>query len=101
MGDDQSRKAFLKGFEEGLKSAWREIAGLMTRGYSSTEPMVLAKSKTAPLCRRAEAIEARRMHEKAIPAPRGGAMTARQYLIRLGAHPRGEPQADSRLPLVY
>ena len=47
MGDDQSRKAFLKGFEEGLKSAWREIAGLMTRGYSSTELMVFAKSKMA------------------------------------------------------
>src|SRR5437870_2146597 len=45
MGDDEKRKAFLKGFEDGLKSAWREIAGLMTRGYSSTELMVFAKSK--------------------------------------------------------
>src|SRR5437773_509914 len=47
MGDDEKRKAFLKGFEEGLKAAWREIAALMTRGYSSTELMVFAKSKMA------------------------------------------------------
>jgi len=25
MGDDEKRKAFLKGYEEGLKAAWREI----------------------------------------------------------------------------
>jgi len=49
MGDDETRKAFLKGFEDGLKAAWREIASLMSRGYSSTELMVFAKSKIAVL----------------------------------------------------
>ena len=56
MGDDEKRKAFLKGFEDGLKAAWREIAALMTRGYSSTELMVFAKSKMAVLYRDVEAM---------------------------------------------
>src|SRR2546428_10610426 len=85
MGDDQSRKAFLKGFEEGLKSAWREIAGLMTRGYSSTELMVFAKSKMAVLYREVEAMEARLIDEEGIPVVGGGEMTARKDLRRRGA----------------
>src|SRR2546427_9190312 len=93
MGDDQSRKAFLKGFEEGLKSAWREIAGLMTRGYSSTELMVFAKSKMAVLYREVEAMEARLIDEEGIPVVGGGEMTARKDLRRRGADPVGEPQA--------
>src|SRR2546425_10238620 len=51
MGGDEKRKAFLKGFEEGRKAAWREIGSLTTRGYSSTELMVMAKSKVAVLLR--------------------------------------------------
>src|SRR2546425_8885586 len=85
MGDDEKRKAFLKGFEEGLKSAWREIAGLMTRGYSSTELMVFAKSKMAVLYRDVEAMEARLIDEEGIPVVGGGEMTARQDLRRRGA----------------
>src|SRR2546429_654092 len=37
MGDGEKRKAFLKGYEEGLKAAWRGIGSLTTPGYSSPE----------------------------------------------------------------
>src|SRR2546428_7089056 len=94
MGDDEKRKAFLKGFEEGLKSAWREIAGLMTRGYSSTELMVFAKSKMAVLYREVEAMEARLIDEEGIPVVGGGEMTARKDLRRRGAYLVREPKAD-------
>src|SRR5213593_1818130 len=93
MGDDdEKRKAFLKGFEEGLKSAWREIAGLMTRGYSSTELMVFAKSKMAVLYREVEAMEARLIDEEGIPVVGGGEMTARKDLRRRGAYLVREPK---------
>src|SRR3989454_6199657 len=94
MGDDEKRKAFLKGFEEGLKSAWREIAGLMTRGYSSTELMVFAKSKMAVLYREVEAMEARLIDEEGIPVVGGGEMTAREDLRRRGAYLVREPKAE-------
>ena len=94
MGDDEKRKAFLKGFEDGLKSAWREIAGLMTRGYSSTELMVFAKSKMAVLYRDVEAMEARLIDEEGIPVVGGGEMTARKDLRRRGAYLVREPKAE-------
>lgn len=64
MGDDELRKAFLKGYEEGLKAAWREIGLLTTRGYSSTELSVMAKSKMAVLYRDVEAMAARLSEEE-------------------------------------
>jgi Protein of unknown function (DUF835) len=66
MGDDEPRKAFLKGYEEGLKAAWREIGLLTVRGYSSTELGVMAKSKMAVLYRDVEA-RAARMEDDEIP----------------------------------
>ena len=86
MGDDEKRKAFLKGFEEGLKAAWREIAALMTRGYSSTELMVFAKSKMAVLYRDVEAMEAHIIDEEGIPVVGGGELAARKDLRRRGAY---------------
>src|SRR2546428_12485750 len=100
MGDDQSRKAFLKGFEEGLKSAWREIAGLMTRGYSSTELMVFAKSKMAVLYREVEAMEARLIDEEGIPVVGGGEMTARKDLRRRGGGLRAGAEGGRGLEFV-
>src|SRR5438445_6791597 len=94
MGDDEKRKAFLKGFEEGLKSAWREIASLMTRGYSSTELMVFAKSKMAVLYREGEAMEARLRYEEGIPVIGGGERTTRKDLRRRGAYLGPQPKAD-------
>src|SRR2546428_3364630 len=100
MGDDEKRKAFLKGFEEGLKSAWREIAGLMTRGYSSTELMVFAKSKMAVLYREDEAMEARLIDEEGIPVVGGGEMTARKDLRRPSGYLVRDPEAGPVFGMV-
>src|SRR6266566_3530088 len=94
MGDDEKRKAFLKGFEEGLKSAWREIGALTTRGYSSTELMVMAKSKVAVLYRDVEAMESRLLEEEGIPVVGEGEMPATRDLGRRGAYLVREPKAD-------
>ncbi len=88
MGDDEMRKAFLRGYEEGLKAAWREIGLLTTRGYSSTELSVMAKSKMAVLYRDVESMAARLADEEVpdlsagAPEPRGGLGGRGSYLIR-------------------
>src|SRR5205807_1446938 len=99
MGDDEKRKAFLKGFEEGLKSAWREIGSLTTRGYSSTELGVLAKSKLAVLFRDVEAMESRLIEEEGIPVAGGGELSARSDVGRRGVYLVREPKAERVFPL--
>lgn len=94
MGDDELKKAFLRGYEEGLKAAWREIGVLTTRGYSSTELSVMAKSKMAVIYRDVESMD-QRMSEDEVPdlsaAPVaktvGGLGGRGSYLVR-------EPKAD-------
>ena len=91
MGEDELRKAFLKGYEEGLKAAWREVGLLTTRGYSSTELSVMAKSKMAVLYRDVESMAARLAEEE--PATVGPSVPQRDiggrgsYLVR-------EPRAE-------
>jgi len=92
MGSDELRKAFLKGYEEGLKAAWREIGSLTTRGYSSTELSVMAKSKMAVLYRDVESMSARLAEEDGmsidvLSAPRSSIGGRGAYLVR-------EPRAD-------
>ncbi len=88
MGDDELRKAFLRGYEEGLKAAWREIGLLTTRGYSSTELSVMAKSKMAVLYRDVESMAARLSDEEVpdlsreAPEPKGGLGGRGSYLVR-------------------
>jgi hypothetical protein len=94
MGDEEKRKAFLKGFEEGLKAAWREMGSLTTRGYSSTELGVMAKSKLAVLYRDVESMEARLREEEGIPVVGGGELEARGGLGRRGAYLVREPKAE-------
>ena len=94
MGDDERRKAFLKGYEEGLRAAWREIGSLTTRGYSSTELGVLAKSKLAVLFRDVEAMESRLVEEEGIPVVGGGELTPRRDLGRRGVYLIREPKAE-------
>src|SRR5438093_417517 len=77
-----------------LMAAWREIASLMSRGYSATELMVLAKSKMAVLYRDVEAMEARLLDEEGIPVVGGGEMVARKDLRRRGAYLVREPKAE-------
>src|SRR3970040_983545 len=91
MGDDEPRKAFLKGYEEGLKAAWREIGVLTTRGYSSTELSVMAKSKMAVLYRDVESMAARLSEES------GGQVDVKPVerdVGRRGAYLVREPKAD-------
>jgi len=94
MGDDERRKAFLKGYEEGLRAAWREIGSLTTRGYSSTELGVLAKSKLAVRFRDVEAMESRLVEEEGIPVVGGGELTPRRDLGRRGVYLIREPKAE-------
>ena len=91
MGDDELRKAFLKGYEEGLKAAWREIGLLTTRGYSSTELSVMAKSKMAVLYRDVESMAARLAEEE--PATVGPNVPQREIGGR-GAYVVREPKAE-------
>ena len=94
MGDDDKRKAFLKGYEEGLKAAWRQIGALTSRGYSSTELGVLAKSKLAVLYRDVESMEARLLEDAGIPVVGGGELDARKDLGRRGAYLVREAKAE-------
>jgi len=54
MTKDEAKKAYLKGYEEGQKEAWSDISKLTTRGYSSTELNIMAKSKMAVISRSVE-----------------------------------------------
>ena len=54
MTKDEVKKAYLKGYEEGQKEAWSDISKLTTRGYSSTELNIMAKSKMAVISRSVE-----------------------------------------------
>ncbi len=92
MGEDELRKAFLKGYEEGLKAAWREIGLLTTRGYSSTELSVMAKSKMAVLYRDVE-LMASRLAEGEEPATVGPS-GPQQDIGNRGAYLVREPRAD-------
>ena len=93
MGDSDKRKAFLKGYEEGLKAAWREMGALTTRGYSSTELGVMAKTKLAVLYRDVESMEARLLEQEGIPVV-GGELEPRRDLGRRGAYLVREPKAE-------
>ncbi len=92
MGDDELRKAFLRGYEEGLKAAWREIGLLTTRGYSSTELSVMAKSKMAVLYRDVEAMASRLAEEEPLDMV-GPSAPARDIGSR-GAYLVREPRAE-------
>jgi uncharacterized protein DUF835 len=92
MGDDEPRKAFLKGYEEGLKAAWREIGLLTGRGYSSTELGVMAKSKVAVLYRDVEAMAAK-MEDDEIPDLSSDAPGSRSDIGGRGSYIVREPKA--------
>lgn len=94
MGDEEKRKAFLKGYEGGLRAAWREIGSLTTRGYSSTELGVMAKSKLAVLYRDVEAMEAHLLEEEGIPVVGGEDSDPKEQIGRRGSYLVREPKAD-------
>ncbi len=79
----EKRKAWLEGYEAGLRAAWNEAIKLASRGFSSTELGVMAKTKLATIERDVEAM-ARRIEEEGGPAPAGepGEIAARgSYLV--------------------
>jgi len=69
MASDK-KKSFLEGFEAGLRIAWNEVIKMASRGYSSTELGVMAKTKLATIHRDVEA-EAARLDEEG-GTPEGG-----------------------------
>ena len=64
MASDR-KKTFLEGFEAGLRAAWNEVIKMASRGYSSTELGVMAKTRLATIHRDIEA-EAARLDEGGI-----------------------------------
>jgi hypothetical protein len=47
--EEDFARGFMKGFEEGLKEAWEEIIKLSTKGYTSRELQIMAKTKKSML----------------------------------------------------
>lgn len=53
VSDDKARaKAYLKGYEQGLRDAWSDLIGLTTKGYRGREIQILAKSKMAGISKK-------------------------------------------------
>jgi hypothetical protein len=50
--EEDFAKGFLRGFQEGLQDAWEEIVKLSTKGYTSRELQIMAKSKRSMLSQR-------------------------------------------------
>lgn len=52
--DEDSARAYIKGFQEGLQEAWGEIIKLSTKGYTSRELQIMAKTKKSMLFQRVQ-----------------------------------------------
>lgn len=52
--EDDSARSYIKGFQEGLQEAWDEIIKLTTKGYTSRELQIMAKSKRSMLFQRVQ-----------------------------------------------
>lgn len=52
--EEESARSYLKGFQEGLQEAWDEIIKLSTKGYTSRELQIMAKSKRSMLYQRVQ-----------------------------------------------
>jgi len=47
--EEDSARGFVKGYQEGLQDAWDEIVKLCTKGYTSREMQIMAKTKRSML----------------------------------------------------
>ncbi|HIJ17203.1 MAG TPA: DUF835 domain-containing protein [Thermoplasmata archaeon] len=72
--EEDFARGFIKGFEEGLKDAWEEIIKLSTKGYTSRELQIMAKTKKSMLFQvvqqKAEELErvmGKRIFSQAVP----------------------------------
>ena len=52
--EDDSAKGYIKGFQEGLQEAWDEIIKLSTKGYTSRELQIMAKTKRSMIFQRVQ-----------------------------------------------
>lgn len=52
--DDETARSYIKGFQEGLQEAWDEIIKLSTKGYTSRELQIMAKTKRSMLYQRVQ-----------------------------------------------
>ncbi len=52
--EEDSARAFIKGFQEGLQEAWDEIIKLSTKGYTSRELQIMAKTKRSMVFQRVQ-----------------------------------------------
>ena len=52
--EEDYAKGFIKGFQEGLEAAWDEIIKLSTKGYTSRELQIMAKTKKSMLYQRVQ-----------------------------------------------
>ena len=86
MGKDESKRSFLQGFGEGLRQAWIEIGRLASRGLTSQELAIMAKSKVAVLYHEVEAMGARIDRDGGFPgeaaSPRVRIEHRGTYLVR-------------------
>ncbi len=53
--DEEFARGFLRGFREGLQDAWDEIIKLSTKGYTSRELQIMAKTKKSMLAQKVNA----------------------------------------------
>ncbi len=52
--EEDSARGYIKGFQEGLQEAWDEIIKLSTKGYTSRELQIMAKTKKSMLFQRVQ-----------------------------------------------
>ncbi len=81
MAGPKEKKAFLQGYEEGLKAAWNEVTKLASRGYSPTELGVLAKTRLTVIHRDVEAMAAKIDADAGGPPAEGGITARGSYLV--------------------
>jgi len=61
--DESFFRGYTRGYEEGLEEAWDDLIGLTTKGYTSREIQVLAKTKRSEISRKV-ALKKRRISEE-------------------------------------
>jgi hypothetical protein len=55
MSEEESyAKGYMKGYEEGLKEAWEELISMTSKGYTSREIQILAKTRKSQLQEKVE-----------------------------------------------
>jgi len=52
--EEDSARSYIKGFQEGLQEAWDEIIMLSTKGYTSRELQIMAKTKKSMVFQRVQ-----------------------------------------------